>query len=159
VNPAGLPHFTVTAVHQDCCTGQFDPSPWVGEGWIAGLYFGGGRFLWGRFRDVDSAAHTGSFYPDQVAEMSTLRLADSYPFMDGYWGGRAELVLDERRRWQRTRFEPSDLVRFPAAGGGWLATRSSPEAPHVSVLVADSRHFSPSLLRFTRIDATPGALR
>jgi hypothetical protein len=109
--------------------GCFDASSWVGEGWIAGLYLGGGRFLWGRFRDIDTAARTCSFYPDQAAEISALREGESYPFMDGYWGERAELVLDEKRHWQRTRFEPADMVRFPAAGGGWMATRMSPEAP------------------------------
>jgi hypothetical protein len=129
VGPADLPHFVVAAVHEDRCTGRFAPSPWIGEGWIAGLYLGGGRFLWGRFRGVDEAKRTASFYPNQVAELSALRLEDSYPFMDGYWGERAELVLNESRRWQPARFEPSDMVRFPAAGGGWMATRSSPAAP------------------------------
>jgi hypothetical protein len=125
VGPADLPHFTVTAVDADRCTGRFDVSSWVGEGWIAGLYLGGGRFLWGRFRDIDMETRTCSFYPDQAVELSVLRPGESYAFMDGYWGKCAELVLDEARHWQRLRFKPSDMVRFRAAGG-WIGTRSSP---------------------------------
>jgi hypothetical protein len=129
MQPADLPHFTVAALHSDSCEGRFDPSPWVGEGWITGLYLAGGRFLWGRFRDIDLPARTCLFCPDSTAELSVLRSGESYPFMDGYWGERAELVLSENRHWQRALFEPADMVRYPAAGGGWMATRLSPEAP------------------------------
>jgi hypothetical protein len=129
VGPADLPHLAIAAIRADCCAGHFDPSPWVGEGWIGGLYVGGGRFLWGRFRQVDPAAPTCAFYPDQAADLAAVQPGRSYPYVDGYWGERAELVLDEGRRWQRARFEPSDAVRFPSPAGGWLATRSSPEAP------------------------------
>src|SRR5438477_10667651 len=66
MSPADLPRFRIMAVLTDRCTGQFDASPWVGENWITGLYLGGGRFLWGRFRDVDVASHTCSFSPDQL---------------------------------------------------------------------------------------------
>src|SRR5436853_5746330 len=97
MEPTGLPHFAVAAVRGDCCTGRFGASSWVGEGWIAGLYLGGGRFLWGRFRDVDATAHTCSFYPDEAAELSALRPGESYPFMAGYWGDGSELVWGESR--------------------------------------------------------------
>jgi hypothetical protein len=56
--------------------------------------------------------------------------------MDGYWGERAELVLDENRNWNRLAFEPSDMVVFPAAGGSSMGTRLSPEAPSGGKLVA-----------------------
>ena len=117
MTPADLPRFEVLAMLADCCKGRFDLSPWVGDNWITGLYLGGNRFLWGRFRDVDGPARTCSFSPNQVAELSTLRLNESYPFMDGYWGERAQLVLDESRSWQRAVFEPSDMLLVPTPGG------------------------------------------
>lgn len=124
-----LPTFSVVDVHEQHCTGRFVPSPWVGEGWIAALYLIGDRFLWGRFRDVDTAASTCSFYPDEAADLQVLRRSSSYPYVDGYWGERAELVLDAGRNWQRRRFHPTDAVRYPAPESSWLVTTSSPEAP------------------------------
>jgi hypothetical protein len=129
MSPADLPRFEILAVLKDRCTGRFDLSQWVGENWIAGLYLGGNRFLWGRFGDVDAERRTCSFVPDQLAELSALRRHEPYAFMDGYWGERAELVLDEGRSWQRTVFEPSDMVRFPGPGGTSMGTRYSAEAP------------------------------
>ena len=135
MSPADLPRLKILAVLTDRCTGQYDLSPWVGENWITGLYLGGGRFLWGRFRDVDSAALRCSFCPDELTELSNLRPCQSYPFMDGYWGERAELVLDEGRSWQRAVFEPSDMVLFPGPGGTSIGTRSSSEEPSVGKVV------------------------
>src|SRR4051794_10047638 len=122
MGPADLPRFLVVDVHTDCCAGVFDSSPWVGENWIAGLYLGGSRFLWGRFRQVDEAARTCSFSPDESADLSTIVPGNSYPFMDGYWGERAELVLDESRNWNRLAFQPSDMVVFSAAGGSSMGS-------------------------------------
>jgi hypothetical protein len=129
MSPADLPRFQILAILTDRCPGRFDPSSWVGENWITGLYLGGGRFLWGRFRDVDAAARTCSFSPEHLAELSMLRPTESYPFMDGYWGERAELVLDESRSWQRAVFEASDMVLFPGPGGTSMGARSSPDEP------------------------------
>ena len=65
---------------------DFDPSPWAEENAIAGLYLGGGRFLWGRFSQVDRAGTTCSFAPDDPAELPALRDGESYPYVDGYYG-------------------------------------------------------------------------
>jgi len=135
MGPSDLPHLTIADVFADCCTGLYDPSPWVGEGWIGGIFLEGARFIWGRFRDVDATARRCSFYPDRAAELSALKSGGQYPFIDAYWGERAELVLDEGRRWQRTHFEPSDMVSFPLEDGSWLGRRSSPEAPSGGELV------------------------
>ncbi len=129
MTPADLPRFVVVALHQGRCTGQFDPSPWVGENWIAGLHLGGARFLWGRFSDIDLAARTSSFTPEHPSELSALRPKEPYPFMDGYWGACAELVLDEARCWRRTVFQPTDMILYPGPGGTSMGTQSSPESP------------------------------
>jgi hypothetical protein len=127
--PANLPHFLVLDVREDCCCGKFEASRWVGENWTTVLFLGADRFLWGRFREVNVGAQTCKFYPDQISDMATLSKNSSYPFMDGYWGERAELVLNEGLYWKRVRFEPSDMVRFPSVGGGWMGCREAPNAP------------------------------
>jgi hypothetical protein len=119
----------VSAVDTYCCSGRFDASSWIGEGWIGYICIGEGRFIRGRFREIDSKANTCSFYPDDATEIAGLRPNVSYPYLDGYWGERAELVLDERRNWQRRAFEPSDAVRYQAPGGASMVTKSSAEAP------------------------------
>jgi hypothetical protein len=129
VGPDDLPHFAVAAVHSSYCTGRFDSSPWVGENWIAALYLGSGRFLWGRLRDIDMATRTCSFYPMRGEELSMLHPGGSYALISGAWAEQSELVLDEARHWQRTRFAPSDMVRYRPKDGGWMATPLSPEAP------------------------------
>src|SRR4051794_41097345 len=58
---ADLPHLTIEAIEPDCWTGHYDPSKWVGDGWIGGIYVDGSRFIWGRFRNVDATGHTCSF--------------------------------------------------------------------------------------------------
>lgn len=136
MRPADLPHFTVSASRDDGYPGRFDASPWVGEGWIAGLYLGDGCFLWGRFRDVDAGAQTCVFCPDETARPAALRMGEAYPFMEGYWGGRAELVLDEGRHWHRANFMRRDLTRYPVEGGGLMATQSPPQAPAGGEVVA-----------------------
>jgi hypothetical protein len=124
-----LPTFSIVDVHEQHCTGRFTPSPWVGERWGAALYLVGDRFLWGRFRDVDTAAGTCSFFPDEPADLQVLQQSSSYPYIDGYWGERAELVLDETRSWEKRRFNRTDAVGYPGPEGSWLVTRSLPESP------------------------------
>ena len=129
MTPDDLPHLTIVDVEPNYSTVQYDPSPWVGEGWIAGIYLAGHRFIWGRFHDLNETERTCFFHPDQPVELSELEMGSRHAYIDGYWGVRAELVLTGGSRWERTHFEPTDMVRFPANGGGWMGTRSSEEAP------------------------------
>lgn len=124
-----LPHLTIADVGPDRCTVEYDPSPWVGEGWIVGIFLVGHRFIWGRFHDLDKTERTCSFHPDQPVELSELETGSRHAFINGYWGVRAELVLNRASRWNRRHFEPTDTVRYPAGGGGWMATRSTGAAP------------------------------
>src|SRR5262245_61341520 len=73
MSPSDLPHLTIDAVEPDCWTGRYDPSKWVGEGWIGAIHLGGSHFIWGRFRNVNVASRTCSFCPDQANELSELR--------------------------------------------------------------------------------------
>jgi hypothetical protein len=124
-----LPHLTITGIGMDCCAGHYDSSPWIGEGWIGCLYLGAGHFVWGRFRDVNATERICAFYPDQAAEMVELKPGTRYPFLDGYWGERAQLVLKEGQHWERLHFQPSDMIRFSVDGGGWMGARYSEDSP------------------------------
>jgi hypothetical protein len=121
MGPEMLPRLRAVTISEGCILGRFDPSPWAKENAIAGLYLGGGRFLWGRFSQVDRAGTTCSFAPDDPAERPALRAGESYPYVDGYYGERAELVLDPARTWRQAEFRPTDAIRVPDAGGGmWV---------------------------------------
>jgi hypothetical protein len=135
MTPSELPHLTFTSIDPDCCTGHYDASPWVDENWPGCLYLGAGRFIWGRFRDVKATERICSFCADKAEEMSELKPGARYPFLDGYWGQRAELVLKEGRHWERLRFEPSDMVCFPMKEDGLMGARLSKDAPAVGEVV------------------------
>ena len=137
MGPSDLPHLTLAAVHPEGLACRFDPSRWIGEGWIGCIYLGNGRFLWGRFRQVDAVAINCIFSPDSDAESLSLCPGESYPYLDGYWGQRAELVLAEDRSWERRRFQPSDAVRYPVEGGNWLAPQATEASPPGGEVVPD----------------------
>jgi len=93
----------------------------MGEGRIGSVYAGDGRFIRGRFIGVDPAQHTCDFPPDDPTTAGLLRAGSSYPYLDNYWGDRAELVLDEGRTWREADFQPRETT--PIGGelipGGW----------------------------------------
>jgi hypothetical protein len=121
MGPEVLPKFRAETISEGRILGRFDPSPWAEENAIAGLHLDGGRFLWGRFSQVDLAVGTCSFAPDDPNELLALRAGESYPYLDSYYGERAKLVLDPARTWRQAEFRASDAVRVPAAGGGiWI---------------------------------------
>jgi hypothetical protein len=81
------------------------------DGWIACLYLGSGRFVWGRFSEVDEVKRRAVFTLRDSSDRSAMSLGQQYPYLDGYWGDRAELVHDTSRVWIRTQFQPSDSSR------------------------------------------------
>jgi hypothetical protein len=117
MGPEVLPTFLAETIIEDRLIGRFDPSPWAQENAIAGLYLGCDRFLWGRFSGVDQTAATCEFRPDDPAELPTLQPGAAYPYVDSYYGERAELVLDSARIWQQGVFRPTDSVRFQGTFG------------------------------------------
>lgn len=129
MTPADLPQFTVTEVLPDRCIGRFSPSPWVNENWIAGLHLGEHRFLWGRFCLVFRDAAKCSFSPNHPNDLARIRVGTTYPYIDGYWGERAELVLDAGRAWKQREFEPSDMVMLPGSDGTTFGTSAVGDGP------------------------------
>jgi hypothetical protein len=125
-----LPRLTVTAVDGEHCVGRFEASKWIGEGWDGFIVHREKKMcIPGFFRDVNLETRTCAFHPEDTTTLSILRSGHSYPFIDGYWGQRAELALDARRVWERREFEKGDALRYPAPGGGFLLTKNTPDAP------------------------------
>ena len=98
---ADLPRVKLERVQEKGIGCRYDSSPLIGEGWIGCLFVGDGRFIWGRFQQVDTATGVCVFVPDEIEELRELRAGQSYPYLDGYWGRQAQLVLDESRAWEK----------------------------------------------------------
>ena len=120
-----LPRLTVTAIEDALCIGRFDPSPYIDENSIACVITIEERSAWGRFVRVDRTANLCSFIPVETADISHFEVGRSYPYLDCYWGERAELVLDRQRSWQRTHCKPSDARRFKREDAIWMTPASS----------------------------------
>jgi hypothetical protein len=131
-----LPRFLVVGLHANVCDGVFDPSSWVCEDGEAGLILGGSRFLWGQFSRIDEVARTCSITLVRPADSSLIVPGNSYPFVDGYWGEPAELVLEESRTWNRLTFEPSDMVVLPSVGGSSVGSQLTSDVPLGGKVVA-----------------------
>jgi hypothetical protein len=93
MGPADLPHSRIEAITTGRCVGRYSASPWVGEDHRGDIYTGAGRFIRGRFREVDQDAGTCAFHPDDPAALSGLQSGVSYPYRDFHWGERAEADL------------------------------------------------------------------
>jgi hypothetical protein len=133
MDPAGLPRLTITSISDGLCSAKYEQSRLIGEEWIGCLYLGEGHFVWGRFYKIESANQTCLFRPKNDAEISQLQSGGSYPYLDGYWGERAELVLDLKRQWHKARFEPRDATQFPSINTTIL--KKSSEEPSLDARV------------------------
>jgi hypothetical protein len=77
---------------------------WVGDGWI-GYLLVGMKPISGRWH---ARGESWGFMPDDHCVGQELRTDTECTVLDGYWGERAELVLDSDRKWQAARYEGSD---------------------------------------------------
>ncbi len=109
-----LPVLMVSDVEPDSrlIKGQVSRWQWVGEGWIAYLYLGGGQLIEGRFRNVDETTKGVSFAVEASEFPSGIAARDSIPFFDGYWGERAVIVLNEALQWRKETFKTGDAIRY-----------------------------------------------
>lgn len=96
---------------------------WVGDGWV-GYLMADGKLFRGRWRLRGSL---WAFTPESSIHCREICNRREWDVLDGYWGGRAQIVLDMSRQWRRTRFEPSDAISFEGAECTWMgkATEAS----------------------------------
>jgi hypothetical protein len=77
---------------------------WVEDGFI-GCLMGGSTFVFGRW---NNRGDSWAFIPDASGLLEILSPDTEWMVLDGYWGERAELVLDASRQWQNATCEGSD---------------------------------------------------
>jgi len=87
--------------------GQLDDSSPLQEGWIAYLYFQDNYFIEGRFTQLNNETRKAIF-EIKKPEKPKIDIHKAYPSIDGYWGERAELATDLKRRWQHKQFQPTE---------------------------------------------------
>jgi len=74
------------------------------------MFFDERTVIQGRFRDVDEKSLTASFIPESPVERGRIQSKKTYPYLDGYWGERVQLVFDNSLRWARVDFKPRDAI-------------------------------------------------
>jgi hypothetical protein len=130
-----LPTFTVRHVEGDRAIGVVDRALWIGERLPGDVLLPGGRFVAGRFVNVDLGSLTASFVPTASGEVALLQAGERYRRFDGYWGERAALVLDRNRQWKERAFEPVDAVAYERAGDALVGNATNQNLPEGGTLV------------------------
>ena len=82
----------------------FGNETWVGDGFI-GCLMAGKKFIFGCWH---LRGDFWAFAPDDLTVIETLLPDTEWAILDGYWGERAELVLDTTREWQKSLYDDSD---------------------------------------------------
>jgi hypothetical protein len=92
-----------------------------------------GRQAAAGFHEVDADAQTAVFRPANPADGLLFRPGVSYPYLEGYWGERAALVMDRGRKWRRRPFAPTDAVTVTKGGRAMMPKRlpAHPGGSHV----------------------------
>jgi hypothetical protein len=98
-----LPHFRVLKVEQDplrligdLSSTRYGSQIWIQSGWLGDLRIGS-RFLTGRWSEAGAC---WAFSPDDQNALESIAEVRDFEVFDGYWGERAELVLDESLNWR-----------------------------------------------------------
>lgn len=107
-----LPRFRVRKIEQqpvrligELSSTHYGSETWVQAGWIGDLRVGN-RFVTGRWSEAESE---WAFSPENASALETIGAAREFPVFEGYWGERAEVVLDESLNWSESTWsDPTD---------------------------------------------------
>src|SRR5262249_21202668 len=87
------------------------------ENWVRDRCIGylkaGGKLICGRWQQK---ALLWMFIPDNSHDIASLSPRQEWEVLDGYWGQRAEIVLNERLEWQKNTFESTDALLYKSDG-------------------------------------------
>lgn len=122
-----LPRIGIRSVADGRCHCTFEPFKGVGNDRSVCLLVAGG-VVWGTFRAVDVENRTAILELESVDGSAALVAGGSYQFLDGYWGQRAEVVVDEHRTWTPRRFVPTDALEY-FVDGRRMTTNVRDDAP------------------------------
>lgn len=106
-----LPHFRVRRIEQDplrligdLSSTRYGSQTWIQSGWLGDLRIGS-RFLTGRWSE---AGASWAFSPNDQTALESIAEVRDFEVFDGYWGERAELVLDESLDWREAIWSAPD---------------------------------------------------
>jgi hypothetical protein len=91
---------------------------WVGDGWI-GFLKHETKLISGRWQ---RHADQWIFEPDNPGSVTVILASTQWEILDGYWGERAAVVLDETRQWHKKPFTPTNAVRYKTSTDGERST-------------------------------------
>jgi hypothetical protein len=127
-----LPQFTISQIElKDTvhCHGVFDTVIRLGDGWISFLVNPEGGCIEGRFYQFDVNTRTAIFKPKEN-QLPPLESGKSYAYLDGYWGERVALVMDNSRSWNRLSFIAQDAMAYKSGDKSIVGkVGQSPEFP------------------------------
>ena len=84
--------------------GQVRSETWIQSGWLGYLRVGS-RFVIGRWGEADGS---WVFAPKDQNALEVIAEVREFEVFDGYWGDRAELVLDESLNWRKATWSDPD---------------------------------------------------
>lgn len=73
---------------------SYQPSPQIGENWVGYKFTLDGNFIYGRFKDIDEENNSYGFILNNEEESSQITIGQKLFYLDGYYGDKAELVLN-----------------------------------------------------------------
>lgn len=89
---------------------------WIGDNWI-GFLKSDAKLIAGRWH---RRGDLWEFAPEDANNLDVVLEQPEWEVLDGYWGERAEIVLDPTRGWHRARFTATDAIRTHGPDGVWL---------------------------------------
>lgn len=104
-----FPRFLIIRRDADEAFGSVTATTYGREIWVADGYIGSlmadEKLVFGRW---NSRGDSWAFIPDDSGVIEILRPDTEWVVLDGYWGERAQLVLDANRQWQKGSYQGSD---------------------------------------------------
>jgi hypothetical protein len=79
---------------------------WVSDGCV-GFLKAGAHLIYGRWH---RRVGFWLFAPVSPHQVDDILARSEWEILDGYWGERAQIVLDEASRWHKTHFQASDAI-------------------------------------------------
>jgi hypothetical protein len=104
-------------------TTEYGNQTWIKDGWSGCLVLEG-MAIYGNWR---AHGKQWTFIPENRQTLDLFKRGAQWEVIDGYWGERAEIVLDMSRQWRKVRFEPSDAAEFRGAKDRWWTKAPGPK--------------------------------
>lgn len=93
---------------------------WVGDGRI-GFLKNRAQVIIGQWRSNDEL---WAFTPENAANVPVILAVSVWEVLDGHWGERVAIVLDETRQWHKTYFKVTDAIQWRRNTDGELTSET-----------------------------------